>query len=291
MPEQSDATNGAASQETAADVERTLQVVPPQKPKPTRALPTDRIAFNKQLELLRAWGVAYEQRHGPVTLKEVADLIKMHPSTVPLANPLFMENHLVAKAGQTGFIPSQDVRNYAQAYQWNPATAGTKLAPALSKSWFAQALMGTVNLQGSMPVDMAITELSIACGASPEYRARLDTLLDYMNTAGLIVREGNQIRRGTGAAAAPEAPAAEPAAAPSENGEGRPAAYGGAAPAPMVGTTFGSTQGTVRFNVSVAVDMEEFKGWQPDRITAFFGGIAAVLAAKAAVEKVSSQQE
>lgn len=45
------------------------------------------------------------------------------------------------------------------------------------------------------------------------------------------------------------------------------------------------TEGVVQFHISVRVDMGEFANWRPDRIAAFFGGIATVLAAKAAVEK------
>jgi hypothetical protein len=41
----------------------------------------------------------------------------------------------------------------------------------------------------------------------------------------------------------------------------------------------------VQFHVSVKVDMAEFAGWSADRITAFFGGIAQVLAAKGTLEK------
>ena len=44
----------------------------------------------------------------------------------------------------------------------------------------------------------------------------------------------------------------------------------------------------MQFHVSVRVDMKEFSGWQPDRIAAFFGGIAQVLAAKGTVEKEAS---
>jgi hypothetical protein len=45
------------------------------------------------------------------------------------------------------------------------------------------------------------------------------------------------------------------------------------------------TEGVVQFHISVKVEMAEFSNWKPDRIAAFFGGIAQVLAAKAAVEK------
>jgi hypothetical protein len=48
------------------------------------------------------------------------------------------------------------------------------------------------------------------------------------------------------------------------------------------------TEGVVQFHVSVKVDMNEFASWRPDRITAFFGGIAAVLRAKGKVEEDAS---
>ena len=38
--------------------------------------------------------------------------------------------------------------------------------------------------------------------------------------------------------------------------------------------------GTVRFHVSISVDVERMKGWEADRITAFFEGIAMVLKAE-----------
>jgi hypothetical protein len=40
------------------------------------------------------------------------------------------------------------------------------------------------------------------------------------------------------------------------------------------------TNGVVQFHVSVRVDMAEFAGWEAERISAFFAGIAQVLAAK-----------
>ena len=56
-------------------------------------------------------------------------------------------------------------------------------------------------------------------------------------------------------------------------------------------TTFSQpTEGTVQFHVSVKVDMAEFAGWEPARITSFFGGIAQVLAAKGAIEKEASPE-
>ncbi len=41
-------------------------------------------------------------------------------------------------------------------------------------------------------------------------------------------------------------------------------------------------EGVVQFHVTVNVSMKQLAGWAPDRITAFFGGVAQVLAAKGA---------
>jgi hypothetical protein len=55
--------------------------------------------------------------------------------------------------------------------------------------------------------------------------------------------------------------------------------------APSIATAFSQApEGVLRFNVDVSVDMKEFATWQPERISAFWAGIAQVLAAKAKVE-------
>lgn len=51
------------------------------------------------------------------------------------------------------------------------------------------------------------------------------------------------------------------------------------------------TQGIVNFHVDVKLNMSEMADWSPDRITAFFKGIALVLSAKAGVEKGVSSEE
>jgi hypothetical protein len=52
-----------------------------------------------------------------------------------------------------------------------------------------------------------------------------------------------------------------------------------------VSTAVQSTPGKFNLNISVEVDMAEFATWRPERIQAFFRGVAEVLAAKADVEK------
>jgi hypothetical protein len=263
-----------------------LQAVPPQEsgdPKakrvpPTKPIPTDRIAFSKQLDLLRAWAAASGPTGKPASLKEVSQIMKMSEGTISLANYFFSQIGFLVKSAE-GFTPAADVVNYNRAYGWNKETAATKLAPTVSASWFAQALMPRLNYR-DMPEDEALDVLSEVSSAAPEYKGQLRTVLEYMDASGLITKDGGMLK----------ARAAQPAQAeqaqPENNRGSEVVAPSPTAPRAAITTAFSqAAEGAVNFHVTVKVDMAEFSGWSPDRIGAFFGGIAQVLAAKAGLEK------
>lgn len=252
----------------------------PKKVRPTKVIPTERLTVKKQFDLLRAFAAASGPNGKPVTNKEVADILKMADTSVSLANFFFTETGLLAK-GANGFTPSPEVMSYSRAYEWNPANAAHKVGPLLSKTWFAEALTPKLSFR-AMDEDEAINTLADVSAAAPDYRPNLKMLIEFMETAGLIQRDGTLIKlaRNTGAT--------EPVVTqePTER-EPTPAAVPTAPSRSTVSTAFTQqpTEGVVQFHISVRVDMGEFSNWKPDRISAFFGGIAQVLAAKAAVEK------
>jgi hypothetical protein len=265
---------------TPADQTPTLKVVQPKaaKVKPRHPLPTERIAVKKQIDLLRAYAIAYEQHHRPITYNEVISILKLNPVTASLATPFFVDAGLLEKSAQQGFIPTPVVMAYYHAYKWNPEGAPDKLAPAFSDTWFARNLMPKLRFKNTMTLDSVITTLAEESNAQPEHRGQLRALIDLMAEVGMITRDGNQIRLGNAL------PVAEPEATTPPPSTDREPAPRPASTAP-VATTLQGGLGGVRFSVNVAVDMEEFRTWSPDRISAFFNGIAAVLAAKAAVER------
>lgn len=185
--------------------------------KPNRQLPTDRIAVRKQLDLLRAYAIASEQNGGgPVTYREVAAIVKMHPVTPALATSFFIDVGLLGKAGQQGFLPSPEVVAYNHAFQWNPDTATQKLAPLLLRTWFARHLVTALNFSGSLTLDTAISKLAEQANASPDYRSQLVMLIDLLDAVGVLARDGNQIRKGNmiGAVAGEVEPTSAPTAPP-----------------------------------------------------------------------------
>jgi hypothetical protein len=241
--------------------------------RPTKTLPTDRITFSKQLEILRAFGtLGGASGTSVVTNKDVADAVKMQPSTVSLANPFFVSVNILQKADD-GCIPSAYVIEMIRAKEWTPETASHKLAPPLRDSWFGTTLLPKLSF-APMSEESALAKLAEACTASPEYKPQLRMLIDYLIIAGLVEREGDQLKAAKTEGATLGSKAEVTTAKPIERERAQ------------VATGFTQTpEGAVNFHISIRVEMAEFAGWRPDRIAAFFNGIAAVLAAKANVEQ------
>lgn len=262
---------------------------PKQRAKPNYVLPSDRITVEKQLTLLRGFAAVSGHSKRPVKLSEVAEISKVSPNTISYANGFFLEVGLLQKS-DSGFIPAEEVATFALAYEWNPNTAAHKLAPIIMRSWIGQRVIPKLSMGIPVHENELIDDLSMAAAVSADFRPRVKMLLDILEETGIAVREGEHLKKGSSSTAA--APAAAPASERlASDTEPREASQrdGGRS---NVNTVFSQmTGGAVQFNISVKVDMNEFAGWKPDRITAFFGGIAAVLSAKAAVEKSSSKDD
>lgn len=250
--------------------------------KPTKALPTDRIAFPRQLDLLRAYAVASGPNKRQVTLAEVAALIKMNAATISLANAFFTEIGLLIKGEGGKYLPGQAVIDYARAYDWDQATAGTKLAPILASAWFGEALLPRLQFSKSMTEAQVTALLGQEAEAVTYYAKHLGFIIEYLIVADLVRREGANIALGSRTSPVSEVAVAETTNKGTRDTEPRPSA-------PMVQTVFSQApEGKVQFYVNINVDMAEISRWSPDRIAAFFAGLAQVLAAKGSIEKESA---
>lgn len=251
--------------------------------KPTKVLPTPRVGFAKQLTMLRGYAaLAIDEK--PVTTSAVSELAKLHPNTAVLATPFWLDVGFIQKVG-SGYVPATEVVQYHRAVAWNPDTAPLKLAPLLRRTWFAQKLLPRLSME-SLSEQEAIEALAEASAAPPQYSGQLGFILEYLAVSGLIRREGGQVKNGD--AAPPEETIVRnetPVSYDPEPVQREPSR------ASAVATAFShAPEGVLRFNVDVSVDMKEFATWRPERITAFWAGIAQVLAAKAEVEGKAPRQ-
>jgi hypothetical protein len=274
----------ASTLESATEALAPKRIIrPPQRPVPTRRLPTERIKFSSQLDIIRAYGAASQNGSRAVNYREAAKYVKLDPATVSLINPFLVENGFAERVGND-VLPSRAVVDFAMAHTWAAETASRKLRPIIERAWFGVTLRSKLAFN-AMSEDEAIRELANEIAAPPEFKPRLALLIDYAEAAGLLRREGNQLL--LMAHIVEDSTAASAESAPHERSEsGDPPRLAGARSSGSVGTGFMSTEGAIQFHVSIRVTMQEMAGWSPDRITAFFAGLAQVLAAKKGTEEI-----
>lgn len=263
-----------------APKERKAEKRPVQVSRPTKFLPSERITFTRQLDILRGWGAASGPLRKTVSNLEVAKVVGMQPSTVSLNNAFYSSIGLLNKA-DGGYAPAEEVTAFLRAWEWNTETAAQKLAPILSKAWFYEAIASKLEF-GARSEAECLQDIGDAVNAGQEYKSNLKMLLEYLTAAGLVIRDGDNVKKGgtTVAPSAAQTAPSESAASPKQETVSASDSIARTMP-----SLFGTTEGQVQFNIAVKVNMGEFATWQADRIAAFFSGIAQVLAAKAKVEQ------
>jgi len=247
---------------------------------PTKKLPTDRLAFEKQKDLLRGWVAASGASGKPVGNQDVAGIVKMAASTVSLANSFFVEAGLLERV-DSAFVPTDPVRSYARFHEYMPETAGHKLAPLFSDTWFGKALLPKLSFR-PLSRKEAIATLADESQAGSQYESKLEFLLEYLQFAGLVELEGDQVKgaKPSKSAQQDEVQSEKPVGDRRSGKSSASVSTGFAQPA----------EGLVQFHIDVRVDMAELGGWSPERISAFFAGIAQVLAAKGRIEETVSRE-
>lgn len=163
---------------------------------PTKRLPSGRVAFGKQLDILRAIAAASSASGKGATPPEVGGMVGLAPSTVALTSPFFTDIGLASRV-EGGLAPSESVVNFHQAFQWDAEQAGRELAPVIRSAWFARLLMPKLSF-GPLPEQEALMILAREAQGTKAHTPQLRIILEYMETAGLIVRDGDRLLAGNG---------------------------------------------------------------------------------------------
>jgi hypothetical protein len=243
----------------------------------TPPVPTRRMAFAKQLEVLRAYPSICGASPRAVTNAEVGAVVGLAAETVGNANPFFVGINLLARSESGSCIPSQELMNFCRAYKWDPEKAFWKLAPAFEKTWFAGAILPKLRFRG-MSEEEAISSLADAAALPPEFRGQIKMLLDYLVEVGIVARDNGLFVIGPALAESTptETSESEPAEKPKQEG-------------PQVSNiTTGfrrANEGGIHLSINIDVDTTQMSKWRPERITAFMSGLAQVLAAKGEMEQ------
>jgi hypothetical protein len=248
---------------------------PASKNKPIRALPSPRVRVSLQLELLRAYAVGSNFGGAPTNYIKAAELAGIGSNSASLCNAFFYDAGLIARA-DNGAIPTQPVIEYARALDWGREDAATKLAPAIRNTWFAQILGMHLKMR-SISVTEAIQKLAEEAEAAKEYQPALRMCIEYLELAGIVRRNGDQLQLSSVVETPPRP--ADPA--PAMEDDEMPTETSTKPPRPTVVSNFPQPSGgSIRLAFDVTVSMAELATWDTARISAFFAGVAQVLAAK-----------
>jgi hypothetical protein len=164
------------------------------KVKLTKTLPTDRIGFAKQQDIIKAYLAAYEKVGSTsVSNEDVAQLVGMKATTVSMLNAFLVDVGFIIRSESGKYTPSGDLLSFSKALHFDPANAWAKLAPLLSKTWFAQEIIARGKLK-ELEETEALTCLAVCSNADKDQSAQLKMLLDYLAVVGLVVRDGGKVK-------------------------------------------------------------------------------------------------
>jgi hypothetical protein len=176
----------------------------------TQVIPTNRLTLPKQIEIIRAYGAAYESGGGAVGIEDVTKFVGMAPATVSQTNAFLQETGIVRKDGRR-FVPAAEVQAMNRLYEVNKEKALSKLGPLMEKSWFGRLVLPKLKFR-PMPEEDVVHELFEAATAEAQHLPQIRMLVDYLVITGVVERDGGLLRLKNGYASETVAPA-EPMAA------------------------------------------------------------------------------
>lgn len=178
---------------------RSLRPPPPPKREVsplTKILPTDRLAFEKQIEVATAFAVVHETNgHNPVANDAAGGALTptLASTTVLTTNAFFVDVGLLVRHEDAGkFTPSQELLEYQNARLWDEVGAGQKLRPLFERSWFYRCLAPKLHL-AAQPKAACHAILAGESGAKKEHEERLNILLRFLQFAGIITIQGDNV--------------------------------------------------------------------------------------------------
>jgi hypothetical protein len=160
----------------------------------TKVLPSDRLALDRQIAALRAFGAVFESNEGkPVTNQQAGDVAKMAAATIVVTNAYFTDVGLLTRSGDGFTVAPEVVAFMAAEHGLSPESAPEKLRPLLERNWVSQLLVPRLKVN-PMDVESARKVIGEACNASPVHIPRLDILIEFFAYVGIFKKDGNQIR-------------------------------------------------------------------------------------------------
>jgi hypothetical protein len=164
-----------------------------QKQRSDRSLPTDRLSFDKQVDVLRAIAQLSGPSKKSVTAEDASAAIGLKGNTAGLCNKFFRDTGWVVSTGRGTYAATEPLLEYhrhlnidAQDFEG----ARRYLVTPAQGSWYWVALEPI--LDGGARKPMVLLTLSKAAGAH-DHTPQLEMIVTWLEWLGLVRREGDVI--------------------------------------------------------------------------------------------------
>jgi hypothetical protein len=255
-------------------------------PRTSRPLPTDRLRFETQIEVLKALAITSDFGKRSVSGEELAAPLSLAPTTAGLNNAFFVDAALATKEGRGQYKPTAITNEFARKHSFDPRAAGIVLAQVLRETWFYTAVGQRLALRPATKAQV-IEALAHAVGATKDRQVQLVNLLDWLGYAGLIDARGEQIVLTTANDEQVETPSSTPDLDPPRepaSGPGDTAAAGtttDARRAARHATGEPPPNAVLSMSVDFALTADDLARLDADQIRALFQSVGEIMAIKA----------
>lgn len=173
----------------------------PPKSQLAKVVPTERVSFDKQMSVLRAYAAASGPSKNAVSNADVAAVVNdLAASSISLCNPFFSDVGLLIQEGRKQ-RPADAVFDYLHAYEWDEEKAALKLKDLFLRSWAATTLVPKLTFR-QLSRDEAIQFLADEAKATKAHRKSLDLLIDFLNASGVVKADATTVSKAQSSGAA-----------------------------------------------------------------------------------------
>lgn len=260
----------------------------PQRARPKRGLPTDRMHFDRQVEVLRTFGRLSGANKRPVDSSDVAGVMGVTAATAGLSTRFFVEAGWLEQPQKGKYAATDALLEYTRSPRDDESSeceAATWLAETVVNSWSWAALKPLLVNRRSVPKRDAQMVLIREAGAEQGHKGQIDNLLAWLDFAGLITVDQDTValapeghengEAGSGVNAPEEAENDQPPAPEREEGQatGRNAVSG-----PTTGQQAGEQPVVLSFHFSVQMTAADLACLDAEQIRAVYEGVGSVAA-------------
>lgn len=166
-----------------------------QKQRAEKALPTDRLSFDKQVEVLSAIAQFSGPHKKPVTAEDLSTAIGLKGLTGGLSNRFFYESGLIDRTGRGEYVATDALLGYHQHITYDPDDADgarANLRPAIKGSWYWAEVIEPMLHSGGLRQHMLLVALGKAAGAT-SHKPQLEMIISWLEWVGLVSRDGEMV--------------------------------------------------------------------------------------------------